>query len=192
MESDQTTTLQRMTEAPSAPERHELADDAAALLGYSALGEHGQKERDEALLFEACVACGIRPFREDAVRKYMAEKARAADKAAAPERFVADWTDVLPRNAYQREMLEMKVRMAMGAATRHEWATVPLKGYNRPLPTGALAMAISLKKHLPEVDFDVHELVEQRQIDPFLSAKLGKARLYIAVWDEPGFDVKFE
>jgi hypothetical protein len=186
------TTLPRMDAIGEATPAHRLAADAAELLGYEALDAVGRKERDEAHLFEACVACAIRPFRADGVLAYMREKRREANAYAAL--VVAPSVAVRPRNAAQRALIaEINLHRAIERArARHSWMRVPLAGYAREVPTGVVAMALALKRHLPPVEFFVDELVESRQIDPFLVARLGCATFHIAVWNEPGFDVAYE
>jgi hypothetical protein len=186
------TTLPRMTDIGEATPAHRLAADAAELLGYEALDAVGRKERDEALLFEACVACAIRPFRADGVLAYMREKRHEANDYAA--RAVAPSVTVRPRNAAQRALIATinADRARQLRRLRHAWMRVPLAGYAREIPVGVVAMALALKRHLPPVEFFVDELVEQRQIDPFLVARLGSATFHIAVWNEPGFDVAYE
>lgn len=192
----ETQTLPRMTEAPVAPAVHAIAYDAASLLGYHALQADGQKERDEARLFEACVACGIRPFLTSAVEAYKQTKHRKKEadaKAAFMRGYLGDRDCFNAKKLAEAESKWLsELHSFYDGRNRFAWRQHGLKGYHRPVPVGVVEMAVRLKRQQPNVDFRVHELEENRRIDPFLSVTLGQAEFYIAVWDEPGFEAKYD
>lgn len=143
------------------------------------LTEPQRRYADETKLFEACVACGIRPFQAAAVEEYkqvaLAE-ARASDPMASPE-------------AFRRAMI------SMSRYAEYRWERSSLGGaeqFDGIVPEGVLAVALDLKEKLPEVTFEVDALRRNVIVDPFLIARYGLAEFYVAVWDEPGFDAKFE
>jgi hypothetical protein len=73
--------------------------------------------------------------------------------------------------------------------TTAEWTLHDIGSYSQPMPTGVLALAVGLKKQVPNCTFSVAEFsVRRRPLDPFLFICLGDASLAIEVWGEPKFD----
>lgn len=78
--------------------------------------------------------------------------------------------------------------------TKYEWSTESINEYSREIPKWVIGMAMDIKGKFSEkcpnayLDFYVHELVEKKKIDPFLSVQYKGNRYFIAHWEEPGFE----
>jgi hypothetical protein len=76
------------------------------------------------------------------------------------------------------------------------WRAVKLSDFSGDIPVAILSKAVNIKKAVPDVEFEVESLVENRRKvvkrlpDPFLVAILNGRRVYIDVWDEPEFESK--
>jgi len=72
-----------------------------------------------------------------------------------------------------------------------QWQTADLKGYTQPVPEFVLQTALDVKRGLPEAEFTVHNFVQMRRVlDPFLQVTYQGNRAFIAVWDEPKFELE--
>jgi hypothetical protein len=73
-----------------------------------------------------------------------------------------------------------------------EWCQFNLDGYRRPVPIDVLRMASEIKEVLPSATFYIDELVTRKMIDPFLVVYNGNRNVgyYIAVWNEPTFNIE--
>ena len=164
--------LQRIEAPAHAPilfrDEADLADKAANMLGYTALRRQHLTIGDEYRLFEACAACGIRPFTTESVRRYMAAKQRYEGRKIG--------------GVYGRRLSE----------SQDVWKRQSLEHFNKPIPYDVLNMAVMLKEREPAATFMVYNLGEIQIPDPFLSACLRDAELFIAVWDEDKFEAKYE
>jgi len=68
---------------------------------------------------------------------------------------------------------------------RAVWEMVPYPDYDGALPDAVLLDLCEIEANLPEVDFVVHRLVQNRNVlDPFMEARYGDESYFIAVWDE--------
>lgn len=202
--------IPRMTEPATSTATMDFGKQVQDVLDYSALAEEHAQYADECALFEACVACGIRPFRTSAVERYKKRKAWRA-------RFFSRGIKILLALYATAAGLSIWITAAtadpgigffviisggcfvfvfsglMLDSREAKWFRKHLSSFEKPIPHKVLNVALSLKKQNPNIDFVVHELeVEQRPLDPFLSARLGNAELYIARWDEPSFKAEHE
>lgn len=124
---------------------------------------------------------------------------------ATPLLVVLKQLDIQPLNAEQvakykksKESRRKTRNNGWGITTiRTHWRAVKIAEYAGEIPMAILSKAVSIKKALPEVEFEIESLVEtreKRQIrrlpDPFLVAKFGMKRIFIDVWDEPEFESK--
>src|SRR5262249_40759775 len=65
------------------------------------------------------------------------------------------------------------------------WEVVPYPDYQGAIPDTVLLTTCEIEANLPDVDFAVHRLVQNRQVlDPFIEARYGDESYFIAVWDE--------
>lgn len=109
----------------------------------------------------------------------------AANKCRVAECFTKLGIEPLDRakvDAYKAQ----KVREA-STGYINNWTRCALNKYARPVPEFALSRAIEIKREIPDVTFEIEELVTQR-IDPFLIMRYGNEVHYLDVWDEPGFE----
>jgi hypothetical protein len=68
---------------------------------------------------------------------------------------------------------------------RAVWEVVPYPDYQGTIPETAYLNMCEIVANLPEVDFAVHRLVQNRKtLDPFMEARYGDESYFIAVWDE--------
>ena len=203
------TALLRMTERPMAAEQNALSKRVAKELGYMQLANLEGVTRDECVLFDACVAAGVRPFQTASVEAYKEARANNLPRRRAGSAFliaaiitvVAGFVLALAL-ATPWPLLGCVVGfflgfvggpILLGGAPSRRWVSNGLDGFAGPVPAGVLDMALSVREQCPEARFVVHSLVEDKQtFDPFLSVRYGSAGLYIAVWDEPRFDARYE
>jgi hypothetical protein len=69
---------------------------------------------------------------------------------------------------------------------RAVWETVNQPEYQGRIPAAVLLTLCEIQANLPQADFVVHRLVQNRtSLDPFLEARYGDESYFIAVWDEP-------
>lgn len=202
------TALLRMTERPMALEQHTLSERVAKELGYMELAKEDGAARDECVLFDACVAAGVRPFQTASVEAYK-EKQRtslrqrvgvgvliaAAVVAVAGAALAVGLEAAWPLSGFAVGFFLMVVGgpILLGGAPARRWVPHRLDGFASPVPAGVLDMALRVREKCIEARFVVHSLVEEERVaDPFLAVNYGNAELYIAVWDEPKFDAKYE
>lgn len=72
--------------------------------------------------------------------------------------------------------------------SRGSWNRHQLSAYTRPIPIDVLRVMRHVREVSADVTFEVDEFATHVVHDPFLIARLGDQRYYIAVWDEPTFD----
>ena len=203
-----TTTLRRMTERPIALEHCALSEKAAKVLGYQKLAMEESATRDELVLFDACVAAGVRPFQTAAVDAYkrkhltsLRQKVGRAILIAASVAVVASFalamvlSQVWPLFGLPAAFFLFFVGgpILLAGAPVRSWREQSFSEVSDPVPAGVLDIALRLREKCPGSGFVVHSLQEERRtFDPFLSVKYGRASFYIAVWDEPEFNAKYE
>jgi len=73
------------------------------------------------------------------------------------------------------------------------WAIWPIADYKKPIPEFAISRAVSIAEKLTEskipFDFVVEELTKRwESADPFLVLRVSGVKIYIDVWEEPGFE----
>lgn len=91
--------------------------------------------------------------------------------------------------AYMNETRD-ELRKVTGGNRSYWWDNKNINEYNKPIPIEVLKRAVALREQNKRIEFSVWEMHEHQ--DPFLMAKLGKAKLFVAVWDEKEFNAKFE
>ena len=204
-----TKTLPRMI-APTTRETNLFATACTDTIGYQVLSETDNKIRDEIILFETCVAAGVHPFETLAVREYMSKKERNIEDRIrtiiAPIAFcwlavglvgvgigiaTAHWEGVI----VFAMMLAMMVfaSMALDYFPTYQWVSRDLYGYTKPIPIAVLEIAMRLKNANMLVTMAVHDLEKNTVVrDPLLSVRLAGAEFFVAVWDEPDFNAKYD
>lgn len=150
--------LQRTIEAPA----NTLADEAAAILGYST----GSPVVVQTTPLAAALAeLDIDVLDWRAVLRYQFTKQAEENIKAMPEQ---DWQ-------WRREQ---------------SWHSVPIEKYTKPIPDFVLNKAIQIKKALPACEILVEEL--QESADPFLVVRIKQdwryEGYYVEVWDETSFE----
>lgn len=72
------------------------------------------------------------------------------------------------------------------------WMERDYRGYKGTVPKAVQEIALSVKGVRADATFYVDELHKTSVgvIDPFLGAKVGDTKFYLAVWDEPSFEGK--
>ena len=162
-------TLQRVTSLPpGVPTEllaldNEVAEQAVATLGYTAMQDRLTMARLEAKLVDTLRELDIRPFTAESVNEYKHQRQR-----------------------------ELQSKESSYGRTIWSWRMVPLAAYASAVPTYALQTALSIKSKMPEAQFAVDELVSTWNglDDPFLVVHVGYVRFHIDVWDEPSFTGK--
>lgn len=200
-------TLPRIEERPAVPIMDGAAIRLKERLGYSHLLVEEKKCADEAILFDACVAANVRPFRTEAVAEYMRLTGR--DRYAFPLKFALIAVGLLAVASIAGAILVTpKLIIGLGVAILglvvtgvlaaeglpdYRWRRYTLRTYDAPVPLGVLEAATAITDQYPDVGFDIHVLERQERVsDPFLSVQLGDAMFYVAVWGEPNFDAAYE
>lgn len=172
-------------------------------LGYSVAARMAERESCEARLFQVCVDAGIRPFQTAAVEAYkeaatttrvglyVGSGVLAISMAIGAAFFFSTGDIGIPITAGIFGIIAFGFFKSLGDfPIQFHWETERLEGYRQQVPIGVLEIAMQLKAKDPGVTFQVHSLVMQQ--DPFLSVHLGEAMFYVARWDEPRFEAKYE
>lgn len=190
----------------------DLPEKAAGLLGYYAL----QKRKKFLSTREVLDKAGTRPFTKESVEKYKQEITKQANPrflflhSVARVAFHISMFGILVcfGPALLGWFISSKIGLASigglvgfivimslleGLATKYpgSWKVTPLKGYAEPVPEFVLLQAVKLKEVLPDVEFFVHQFVQNKKVlDPFLVVRHGDEEHFIAVWDEPKFEAE--
>lgn len=157
------------TEVDLQDERVSLALQVEDILGYTPLRKD---VKAPSRLHRALAEMEIDVYKIETVGQYK-EKMRAHFQAKIDSERGGD------RRTVMGEMYYIEVT----------WIQVGLKGYAKPVPEHVLAKCIQIKQSLPEANFVVDELVEQkRTLDPFMYVEMNGEKAYFEVWDEPEFE----
>lgn len=130
---------------------------------------------------------------------FMRQRERARKEASLRPKIVAIDEELTKlRNFFQKFSAQLRAeeeRSGRQFVVTGEivWLTSPLEEFHEGVPAPSLDLALQMKERNQEVRFEVEyavlEIKKERRPypDPFLIARLGDARLYISVWDEPQF-----
>lgn len=95
--------------------------------------------------------------------------------------------EIKPLDKGQVETYMRKV--AKRGSSKHyivSWTHQLIDRYPGQVPLHVLHQAVEIKKELPPANIGV-AFPDRRAVDPFLFVELGGVKVYVAVWDEPGW-----
>lgn len=202
------TTLDRVE--PKAETPNELLKIAEAQLGYTGMNVATLKPSTVKALREA----GVRPFDAGQVERYMRDQSYSANQWLAVTWIVASAVLLLSLpvasllfwNLWPLALLPVAalawIAITCGLATLDKtWQYTPLSSYSGEVPAYALQTAVDTRNALSEngipwtncifslgsAFFEIAHLDKRGYPDPFLVLNIDGQRLYLEVWDEPGF-----
>lgn len=186
---------------PSIPNIEDMAKTVRNAIGYGGLQnavENYRLQVKDALFANELIEKGYAPFEMSAVSKYKFREELKANKWGVTLAVLA--VLLLPASIAAGFIIsEFFVFCLLGAVpliaiasntTSYEWCTDRIRDYDSPIPIEVLNTAMELKREFPAAGLYVESLMAKEKVrDPFLIIKQYEKSYYIAVWDEPGFNL---